>query len=369
MCDTPLRKGMIRDHDGNDRGIHGGQRRSAGMAAVSAPVAILGALLVLATWMSVMRTVFVPREKTSRAARWTTALVAGATLVTARELRGRSRERVLNLCMPVIVVIMASIWFIAATAGFALLAWGIANVPFGARAMGDFFLLRSGDVPLGAVSWLSTVLLATVVTAHLVRLTDAYSRRERPVIRLAAQATSPPDAEAVLGDYLRARTPHHLGSMFARWADWMADIQGTHLGYPELVYYRAAGELPWTGAALIVLDCAALAQACAPGWAPPQTLSLLTVGSRSLQLIAAQLKIVLPPVPVSFQGRETQPFNGTIKKMRLAGLPLERDEESAQAIFQQLRIQYAPFANAIHERLLYESAGEAHELHGSQRNL
>jgi hypothetical protein len=317
-------------------------------------VAVLGAALVLAAWLSAMRTVFAPLERSSRTVKWTARLVAGVALTAARRLPGGIREFLLRACAPVMVLGMASIWLITATGGFALLALGIGGVAFRARALGDFFLLRSGSVPLGAVGWLSTALLLATFTAHLVRLTDAYSRRERMLIKLAAHATSAPGAEVVLCDYLRSRCPQHLGAMFTRWADWLAEVQGTHLGYPALLYYRAAGELPWTGAALIVLDCAALTQACAPGWAPPQALSLLAVGSRCLQRIAAQLKIVLPPVYVSYQGRETHPFHCTLSKLRQAGLPLERDEDAAQSAFQRLRVQYAPFANAIHERLLYE---------------
>jgi hypothetical protein len=341
------------------------------MATVRVLIALLGALLVLGTWMSVIRTVFVPQDRPSRIVKWTTALLANVMLAIARKLHGGARGRLLSFCAPVIVVVMASVWLIAANAGFVLLAWGAAGIPFRARAMGDFFLLRSASVPLGAVDLLSTALLLAVLTTHLVRLTSAYSRRERLVITLAAQAIRPLDAEAVLGDYLRAQSSDHLGAMFARWADWLADIQGTHLGYPELVHYRAAGELDWTGAALIVLDCAALTQACAPGWAPPQTVTLLTVGSRCLQRIASQLNIVLPPVPVSFQGRETRPFHGTVKNMGLAGLPLERDEDSAQLAFHQLRIQYAPFANAIRERLLCESTDidDQDEIHGSYNGM
>jgi hypothetical protein len=317
-------------------------------------VAILGALLVLVAWLSVQRAVFVPREQSSRAARCSTELVAAVTLATARRLRGGARERVLGVCTPVALFVMVWTWLVTSTAGFALLAWGIAAVPFNASALGSFFMLRSAGVALAAVAWLSTALLLAAFTTHLMRVTDAYARRERLVIKLAAQATRPSDAEKVLAGYLRTTSSDHLDTVFTGWADWMADVQGTHLSYPALPYYRAAGELSWTGAAVIVLDCAALTQACTPGWAPTGTSSLLTVGSRCLQRIATQLSIKLPEVAASHQGRETCPFHGTVARIRQAGLPVERDEDMAQAAFQRLRIQYAPFANAIQERLLYE---------------
>jgi hypothetical protein len=150
---------------------------------------------------------------------------------------------------------------------------------------------------------------------------------------------------------MRGGSRDHLGTLFGDWAGWLADTQATHLGYPVLAYYRSI-DLCWTKAALIILDCAALTQACAPEWAPPDTVPLLSAGSRCLQGIAAQLGISLPRIPVSYHGREACPFNGTIGKVRKAGLPMETDEDTAQAEFQRLRVQYAPFANAIVEQLL-----------------
>jgi hypothetical protein len=47
------------------------------------------------------------------------------------------------------------------------------------------------------------------------------------------------------------------------------------------------------------------------------------------------------------------PFSRSLAKIRTAGLPIEVDDEHAQLAFQKLRIRYAPFANAIGERLLY----------------
>lgn len=324
-----------------------------------AVVPVGGAALVLVTWLSVFRTVFTPGRKSSAMARLTARTTAAVLLGAARRIPLGGRERLLALCSPVALFAMFVLWLVAELAGFALLAWGIAGVSLGGHALAGFFLLRSAGIPpprsssapLAAIAWLSTVLLTAAFVTHLMRVTDAYSRRERLVTRLATQATCPPHAETLLADYLRAGSRDHLGNVFGQWAGWLADTQTTHLGYPVLAYYRSV-DLCWTKAVLIVLDCAALTQACAPEWAPPETVPLLSAGSRCLQGIAAQLGIALPPVPVSYHGRETCPFNGTLSKVREAGLPMEVDEDAAQTAFQRLRVQYAPFANAIIERLL-----------------
>src|SRR4051812_31823792 len=60
----------------------------------------------------------------------------------------------------------------------------------------------------------------------------------------------------------------------------------------------------------------------------------------------------LPPVLVSYHGREDTSFSATIAQLRQAGLPLSSDEVTARDTFQRLRVRYAPYANAITELLL-----------------
>jgi hypothetical protein len=249
--------------------------------------------------------------------------------------------------------VMAVLWLATDIAAFMLAAWGLGQVPLNQQALGGFFALRSQDTVLPAVAWLSVAFLMTSFAVHLIRVASAYARRERLLSRLSAQATRSPDAETMLAQYARSRM--QLGALFDEWSDWLADVQFTHLAYPALLYYRSGGgAVCWTGAAQIMLDCAALTEACAPRWAPPQTVSLLTVGERCLPQLAAHLGIDLPSVPVSYQGREAYPFSRTLAQIRQTSLPVEVGEECAQVAFQRRRVKYAPYANAICERLLYE---------------
>ncbi len=340
------------------------------------PVAgIAGAILVLVTWLSVLRTVFIPHYRGSLAARCAVTLVTAALYRAGSVLPHRARERLLGLCAPLTLFLVVLVWLCMALTGFALLAWGAAQMTWSVRGLADFFFLRQATTPTGRsaampvsaaglvlamLALLSSTLLLAAFTTHLVRVTEAYSRRERPVIRLSAQAARMPDAEVVMASYLRSESRDQLGALFGEWTGWLADVEGTHLAYPALVHYRRAGDLCWIKAAVIALDCAALIQACVPDWAPPDTGALLAAGCRCLQGIAAQLSVNLPRVSVSHHGREACSFNGTFAKMRDAGLPLVRGEAEAQAAFQRLRVEYAPYANAIADRLccdLAESKG------------
>lgn len=316
-------------------------------------VTVAGIALTLIVWLSVLRTVFTPKPRPSRAASWTTRAVGSITLLIARRLPGPVREHFLGYSGPLMLFTMAAVWLAADIAAFVLTAWGLGQVPFSQHALGGFFALRAQDTVLPAVAWLSVAFLMTSFAVHLIRVASAYGRRESLLSRLSAQATRSPDAEMMLARYARSRM--QLGALFDEWSDWLAEVQTTHLAYPALLYYRSAGgAVCWTGAAQIMLDCAALTEACAPRWAPPQTGSLLTVGERCLPQLAAHLGIDLPSAPVSYQGREAYPFSRTLTEIRQTKLPIEVDEESAQAAFQRRRVRYAPFANAICERLLYE---------------
>ena len=315
--------------------------------------AFAGVLLFLAAWTSTLRTVFTPMGQASLMSRWTTRAVGSVMLAIARKLPEPGREYFLGYASPLMLFLMAVVWLIGSIAGFTLFVWGVSQVSLNAQSLGNFYSLRAADIALPAVAWLSSFLLLTAFTVHLGRVTSAYSRRELLVGRLSAQATRTPDAETIFAEYARAGSRDHLGALFSEWSNWLADVQATHLAYPAVVHYRSGDGVCWTNAAQIMLDCAALAEACAPNWAPPETSSLLNVGERCLPRVAASLGIELPPVQVSYQGREMYPFSHSLAKVRTAGLSIEVDDEHAQLAFQKLRVRYAPFANAICERLLY----------------
>lgn len=317
-------------------------------------LAALGAALVLITWLSVIRTVYTPRQRSSLAARWTVRIAAAVIPLPARLMRHADhRERILDFCAPVSLLLMGLTWGTAAAAGFALLAWGTVGLSFIGNGLANFFFMQSGGAVLAAFALLSTGLMLASFSTHLTRVLSAYERREGPVARLAAQATESPDAEVVLADYLRTGSRDHLDSMFGEWSAWFADVQTTHLSYPAMAYLRPYGRLCWAKAALIVLDCAAITEAAAPDWAPPNTRPLLAIGSYCLPCLAMQLGEDESRSPVSYHGRETRPFSATYRLAVEAGLPAERGAEEAEMAFQGIRVKYAPYVIAISEVLLY----------------
>ncbi len=317
-------------------------------------VGTLGAALVLVTWLSIIRTVFTPRERSSLLARCVVRVTATAIRQPARLAHHGLRERLLDYTAPLSLILTGLAWVGSGTGGFALLAWSTQGVPLSAGSLAAFFLMRSDGVGLAAVAALSAAFMLSSFNAHLIGVLVAYARREGPVARLAAQATQSPDAEVVLADYLRTGSRDHLDSMFGEWSAWLADVQTSHMSYPAMPYFRPMSGLCWAKAALIVLDCAAIAEAAAPGWAPPNTRPLLAIGSYCLPRLAAQMGERESLSPVSYHGRETRPFADTFGLAVKAGLPAQRDKVNAEAAFQQIRIKYAPYVIALGDRLLFD---------------
>lgn len=287
-------------------------------------------------------------------ARWTVRVCAAVAIRVARRLPARAREWVMQFCAPFGLFVMATGWLFGVLLGFGLLAISIGGVASDSRSLVRFFTLDTAGIAslLAMCGAISGLLVLMAFVAYLVHYLDAYRRRERMIIRSAKQVHLVTDADHLLADYLRAGSRDALDTCFAQWADWLADIHGSHASYPALVYQRSAGIQCWAKTALIVMDAAALVEAVAPRWAPLHTRVLLDVGSACLQDVAKHVGVVLPVMTVSLHGREERPFDDTMALATGSGLPAERDVSGARTAFQEIRVRYAPYAVLIGSRLL-----------------
>jgi hypothetical protein len=317
---------------------------------------LLGVVVVVSGWLSVLRTVFTPRQTSTRIARGSVRLVASVLFPIARFLPLRQRERVLDTCTPVSVFLMAWVWLALQVVGFGLLAVSAGAAEPRFVDVVHFFMLDGVGAAGGLVlpAWVSCVMVLSVFMVHLLRLTDSFRRRELLVTGLMATAATPLDAEALLADYLRTGSREQLDGMFAQWSAWLADIRATHVSYPSLLFYRPASQFVWLRAAVVVLDAAALVQAVAPNWAPPHTRALLHTGTCCLHESAVRLGLHVPKSVVSLHGREEHAFTDTVRVAVSAGLPPERTGQDAWWAFQAERTRYAPHISAISARLMYD---------------
>ena len=314
-----------------------------------------GVALVVTTWLSVLRTVFVPRSRSSLLMRTVVGGTWWAGSGLAHRLPRTAGERVMELCAPLALYVAGACWLAATFTGFALTAPALAGVPFTPAGMTGF--LFTANV-LAVMAWVSAALVLSSFVLHLFRVTSAYSRRELVVARMSIRAATVTEAEQILAEHLRLGSRDHLDRLFAQWTEWLADIRATHTGYPALTIYRPATDLCWLDAAVLVLDAAALTEAVAPQWAPPSTRSVLEAGAECFPALARQVGVRLPRPVVSLEGREERDFDLTMKVAVDAGLPEELDSREAWPVFQDWRTRYAPYAMAMNLRLCYPSPAE-----------
>ncbi len=228
--------------------------------------AVLGALLVIAAWDSVVGTVIVPRPVSSWLTRWVDRIVNGTFRLIAGTISDhKRRDRVLAGQAAAILLGQLAAWLGSSFLGFALLLW-----PFAAAGITEAFTAAGSSMftlgfvkPPGAVP--SAIVFAAAVTglviitlqiAYLPALYAAFNRRETEVALLNARAGVPS-----WGPELLARTHYALGSgvstidtlpgLYAQWERWAADVAESHATYLPLVRFRSPRPLSSWAIALL----------------------------------------------------------------------------------------------------------------------
>lgn len=317
---------------------------------VEAAAAVTGTAILILVWLSVLRTVFIPRERSSRAARWTVRALITLARTVIHLLPRRIASPMVDFCAPLSLFIVATIWLLGTATGFGLIA-----LAAGAGPASPFPSLTNQGFA-GALTIATLVSMALVFGAfwtHLNRFAEAYERRERQIVRLAQEMPNP-TGDHLLTVCLHGTPRDQIDHRFQEWASWFADLRMTHLSFPALMFARPSGRLSWPSAAIVAMDVAALIKAVAPTWAPGQTRYMLESGSTCVQHLTGWLGITLPVAPLSFQGREELIFNESVRVVTDAGLDEERDRTETWADFQRIRSRYAPYATAISYRLMYD---------------
>jgi hypothetical protein len=328
--------------------------------------AVAGALLVLAAWASVIRTLVVPRRAGTWVTRWVHPIVIAAfRLATSSTADYRRQDRVLAGQAPAILLAQLAAWLGAAFVGYALLSWPFAKGGVAtafADAGSSLFTLGSFD-PAGAAplvivfaAAVTGLVIITLQIAYMPTLYAAFNRRETEVALLNARAGVPS-----WGPELLARTHYALGSgvstldtmpdLYAQWERWAADVTESHATYLPLARFRSPTPLSsWVTALLAVLDSAALFLALSPETAPevPARLCLRT-GYVCFGQVARAMGIEVPEEPGPDAGISLtyDEFLDAVARLREVGFPVERDPAEAWPDFAGWRVNYEQAAYAV----------------------
>jgi hypothetical protein len=327
-------------------------------------IAIVGALLVLTAWGSVIGTLIVPRPAGGWLTRWVDRIINAAFRVaTSRIADHKRRDRVLAAQAAAILLAQLVAWLGIFFVGYSLLLW-----PFISTGLGSAFSIASPEVfgPNAAVGNAQKVLAdlaaftglvaVTLQIAYLPTLYAEFNRRENEVTLLNARAGVPS-----WGPELLARTHYALGSgastintlpdLYEQWERWAADVAESHTTYLPLVRFRSPRPLSsWVTALLAVLDSAALYLALSPQSAPAVPARLcLRAGFQCLTQVAKAMDIDVPEIadPDAGISLSYEEFLDAVARMQKVDFPIERDPAEAWPDFVGWRVNYEQAAYAV----------------------
>ena len=333
-------------------------------------IAVVGALLVLAAWISVVGTLIVPRPVGSWLTRFVDKAVNGLFRIATAPVKSyRRRDQILAAEAAVLLLAQLGAWLLVFYLGYALLFWPfvtditaalITAGPglWGIGGIGSAEVTGAGPRVIQDLSALSGIITITLQISYLPTLYGAFNRRENEISLLTARAGIPS-----WGPELLARTRYALGSglstidtlpdLYERWEAWAADLAESHTTYLPLVRFRSPKPRhSWVVSLLAVLDSAALYLALSPGSAPEvQARLCLRSGLICLGEVARAMGLNAPAAdaPDMAAGLELtyEDFLEAVERLREVDFPIERDPAEAWQDFSGWRVNYEKAAYAI----------------------
>jgi len=318
--------------------------------------AVLGGLVVVATWASLLQTLVMPGGRIGRLAKKVDRAIDRAFRLVCRSFRTyESRHHVRTFEAPLMLAGLFGCWLIAFGLGFGLLLWP-ATHGFGAalRESGSsMFTLGfasthgGGPTAVDFVAGATGLIVVALQIAYLPTLYGAFNRRETEVTLLGVRAGQPAWGPELLARSRFTLTDQDLPDFYRQWERWAADVAESHSSYPVLLWFRSPHPAAsWLISLLAVMDSAALYSALAPGEVPLQARLCLAMGFRCLQQVATTLGIPFDPDPRPDAGTalSREEFDDGIARLQSVGFGMERTPDEAWPHFQGWRVNYESIA-------------------------
>ena len=315
---------------------------------------LAGAWVVLATFLSAIKLVVVPRGGRQRITMAVFASIRRVVEIAAGPSRDfATRDRWYSMYAPVSLVAMPFVWLFLITIGFGLVHWAVLGREFvnamtisgsSALTLGVAFDRSFPDPIVSFVQAGTGIVLGSLLISYLPTLYQSYQRRETLVGMLESRAGIPPSPVEALTRYQRIGGIDLLDvDLFIPWETWFAEVEESHTSVAALVFFRSPRiERSWITAAGAVLDTAALSLSCVDRPFSGRTALSLRQGFLCLQRTADYFGIEFDPdpqpdAPISVTRRE---FDLMIHELRAADVPLKADLERAWIDFVGWRVNY-----------------------------
>ncbi|MET7763574.1 hypothetical protein ABZS71_16680 [Streptomyces sp. NPDC005393] len=318
---------------------------------------IIGAVIVLGIFASVLRTLVIPRPTRTGFTGLVQRLVRRPFRFTADQLRStEAKDRVLAPVAPVSIVITLIGWLASFMIGYALLLAAVSGIGIrdalyeAGSSLLTLGFATSRRATLTAVDFCAAATGPIVVglqVGYLPTLYNAYQRRETEVTLLHTRAGSPPWGPQILARYAQVKLLDDIDELFRGWERWSAAVSESHTTYPILVHFRSPkANRNWLIALLAVLDAAALRLAFNPSQPRAQVRLALRAGFICLRDIAdiRNIPYNADPSPDGPLRLEYADFLVGVERMREQGYPMERTPEEAWPQFRGWRVNYEELA-------------------------
>ena len=316
--------------------------------------AAAGAVLVLWTLSSAIKTVVLPRASVSVLTRlhFRSMRVVFDRFASPKRPFAK-RDAAMALYAPISLVLLPGLWVTLMILGFTAVFWGTGIDPLREA----FFTSGSSLLTLGFVrpEGLGRVMLTffeaglglgivSLMISYLPSIYSAFSRREALVGMLEVRAGLPPSPAELLTRYQNIRWIDNIDDdLFEPWEEWFVDIEESHTTQPSLVFFRSPHpERNWLTAAGCVLDTAAIVASTLDIPRSAQRDVLLRTGFFTLRRIADFYGIKynprpLPTDPISVAQRE---FDLLCVELRATGVPLKANLQQAWVDYAGWRVNY-----------------------------
>jgi amidophosphoribosyltransferase len=315
----------------------------------------VGAFLALATVLSAVQTLAVPRPVPVRLTRIVFRAMRGVFQLRVRAARTYERgEHAMASYAPISLLVLVVTWLVLEVAAFTLVFWGLVDrlSPVEAFEASGSSVTTLGFVPVRG-AWAQTaafgeaaigLLLLALLITYLPTMYSAFQRREALVTRAAMYAGSPPSGPLTLA---RFNALAGLDALEVQvWTPWTAgfvDLEESHTSIGALAFFRSpVPERSWITATGAVLDAAALRASTLD---LPRELSAelcMRAGYLALRRIADFYGIPHDPDPdpgdpISILREE---WDDVVRELREAGVPIRTDLDEAWRDFAGWRVNY-----------------------------
>jgi hypothetical protein len=315
---------------------------------------VAGAVIVLLTARSAIRTILVPRPLQAQLSRAVFVLVRRVFRLRASERHDyEHRDRVMALYAPIALVTLLATWLGLILGGFVAILWALGVVPLREAFVtsgSSLFTLGFArpeqllaDVAAFTEAAMGLFLLALLIT-YLPSLYSAFQRREAGVSKLEVRAGVPPSGVYLIELAWTVGRMETLHDLWASWEDWFVDVDESHSSFPALAFFRSPHpEESWVTAAGAILDGASLyASSVDVGARVPEPEFMIRSGYLCLRHIADffGLPVDDDPAPTDPISVEREEFDAAYGRLSAAGVPMKPDRDQAWRDFAGWRVNY-----------------------------